>query len=205
MPRVETLYMQHLDILKGSGLTCVHALNEKDLNRFKYQPSIRFKKYDSQSLVNSLDKRDSLSYRPKEAAMSSLSATHFIEGLLERTDDVSRTIQSYRDHVPSLTTSFIATLSCLHEVLGRLIASPLFQSDFTRENNFDQTIFVIAVNRCGEELHEFLVQWAEVIKRNRGPQDEEYWSLFNTTVKRVTDAISVYAEAFQSCLTIGGR
>jgi hypothetical protein len=134
-------------------------------------------------------------------------ATNVIEGLLEQTNEVSRTIQSYSDNVigtPRQTMSIIESLSSLHKVLGQLIESPFFQLLFTGESNLDQTsIFSMAVNRCGQELHEFLVQWAEVIKR--GPRDEENWSLINTTVQRVTETISVYTEAFQSCLTVHGR
>ncbi len=136
-------------------------------------------------------------------------ATHLIEGLLERTNEVSRRIQSDSDNVinaPRQTMSIIESLSTLHEVLGQLIESPFFQSPFSVESNSDQTsIFSIAVNRCGQELHEFHKQWIEVIKRKRGPQDEEYWSLINRTVQRITETISLYTEAFQSCLTIEGR
>lgn len=147
---------------------------------------------------------------PIDAAMSSPStATRLIEGLLERTNEVSRTIRSYSDnvtHTPRQTLSIIESLSSLHKALGQLIESPFFQSPFTGESNSDQTsIFSMAVNRCGQELHEFLVQWAEVIKRDRGPRDEEYWSLINTTVQRVAETINVYTEAFQSCLTLDGR
>jgi len=147
---------------------------------------------------------------PIEAAMSSPSmATRLIEDLHERTNEVSRTIRSYSDnvtHAPRQTLSIIESLSSLHKALGQLIESPFFQSPFTGESNSDQTsIFSMAVNRCGQELHEFLVQWAEVIKRNRDPRDEEYWSLINTMVQRVTETINVYTEAFQSCLTLDGR
>lgn len=145
-----------------------------------------------------------------EAAMSSPStATHLMEGLLERTNEFSRTIQSYNHNVinaPRQTTSIIKSLSNLHKVLDQLIELPFFQSTFSVESNSDQTpIFSIAVNRCRQELHELLEQWIEAIKRKRGPQDDEYWSFLNTTVQRVTETISLYTEVFQSCLTIEGR
>lgn len=132
-------------------------------------------------------------------------ATHVIEGLLERTNEASRIIQSHKGNVSCLTTSITETLSRLGQVLCRLIASPFFQSPIAEERNFDQTIFLIAVNACGRELDEFIVQWTEVTERYEGLPDEEYSCLINTTDQRVTEAISVYTEAFQSCLTIEGR
>ncbi len=147
---------------------------------------------------------------PTEAAMSSPSAgTHLIEVLFERTDEVSRTIQSYSDnvtHAPRQTMSIIEHLSSLRKALDQLIESPFFQSPITAESNSDQTsIFSMAVNRCGQELHEFLVQWAEAIEINKGSRDEEYWSLSNTIVQQMVEAINVYTEAFQLCLTLDGR
>lgn len=142
--------------------------------------------------------------------MSSLSAgTPLIEVLFEQTNEISRTIHSYSDnvtHAPKQTMLIIERLSSLRKALDQLIESPFFQSPVMGESKSDQTsIFSMAVNRCGQELHGFLVQWAEAIKRNRGSRDEEYWSLINAIVQQMAEAINVYTEAFQSCLTLDGR